>query len=327
MYLEYQMGDAPGRWLLLIHQLPPKPDYFRVKIWRRLQRIGAVTIKSSVYALPATEPAREDFQWLLREITAGGGDASVCEARFVEGLSDEQLEALFNAARDADYHQLAEDARHALEQPSENPGADRSRDALAAELTRLRRRFTEIVAIDFCNAPGREVAAGLLTGLEARLRAAEEERPAGALRPEEYRGRVWVTRRGVHIDRMASAWLIRRFLDPEARFRFVDPKAYRHSKGELRFDMYEAEFTHEGDRCSFEVLRDRFGLKAPALAAIAEIIHDIDLKEPRYQRPETAGVDHLILGIAMGHKEDEARLARSAALFDDLCTYFQKKAG
>src|SRR5438067_10094157 len=96
-----------GRWLLLIHQLPPKPDYFRVKIWRRLQRIGAVAIKSSVYVLPYTDQATEDFQWLRREIVAGGGEASVCQAAFVDGLSDGQIEALFRAQRDAEYAELA----------------------------------------------------------------------------------------------------------------------------------------------------------------------------------------------------------------------------
>src|SRR5215813_5764339 len=99
------------RWLLLIHQLPPKPDYFRVKVWRRLQRLGAVAIKNSVYVVPRTEQTYEDFEWVMREVVEGGGDASICEARFVEGLSDEQVEGLFKAARDADYGQLAEEIR------------------------------------------------------------------------------------------------------------------------------------------------------------------------------------------------------------------------
>src|SRR6476659_3797612 len=83
-----------GRWLLLIHQLPPKPDYFRVKIWRRLQTLGAVAIKNSVYALPFSPQASEDFQWLRKEITGGGGEASVCRATFVDGLADPQIESL-----------------------------------------------------------------------------------------------------------------------------------------------------------------------------------------------------------------------------------------
>jgi hypothetical protein len=106
------MSSAAGaRWLLLIHQIPPRPAYLRVKIGRRLQALGAVPVKNSVYLLPRSDDALEDFQWVRREIAAGGGDATVCAAHFVEGLSDESAEALFRAARDADYERLAGEAR------------------------------------------------------------------------------------------------------------------------------------------------------------------------------------------------------------------------
>src|ERR1043165_2184135 len=105
------MQDSEGRWLLLIHQIPPKPDYFRVKIWRRLQRLGAIAIKNSVYALPKNDQTQEDFQWVLREIVEGGGEASLCEAFFVDGLSDPQVETLFQTARETEYRQVVEEAR------------------------------------------------------------------------------------------------------------------------------------------------------------------------------------------------------------------------
>ena len=147
---------ADARWLLLIHQVPPKPNYFRVKIWRRLQRLGAVAIKNSVYALPRTEQTYEDLEWVMREIIEGGGDASICEAHFVEGLSDEQVEALFNAARDADYARLAGDIRGLFDTlPAGKDIADAQRREVEAALARLNRRFTEITAVDFCHAPGR----------------------------------------------------------------------------------------------------------------------------------------------------------------------------
>ena len=133
-----------------------------------------------------------------------------------------------------------------------------------------------------------------------------------------YRARTWVTRTGIKVDRMASAWVIRRFIDPEARFKFVPAKGYEPEKGELRFDMFDAEFAHEGDLCTFEVLVQRFGLADPALRAIAEIVHDIDLKDAKYGREEAPGVGQLVAGIAAAHPDDEARLARGAALFDDL---------
>ncbi len=322
------MADAENRWLLCIHQIPPKPNYFRVKTWRRLQRLGAVAIKNSVYVLPKGEQAYEDFQWLRREIVKDGGDASICEARFVHGLSDEEIETIFRSARTTEYGQVAEAGRRLL---AACAGADGYAERLppAADVAKLRRRLAEIVAIDFFGASGRETAEGLLTGLEGRLRRGSAAPPTGgpACRIDAYRRRTWVTRKGVHIDRIACAWLIRHFIDRHARFKFVPARGYRPRPGEQRFDMFEAEFTHEGDRCTFEVLTKRFGLNDPALRPIAEIVHDIDLKDARFGRPEIVGVERLIAGIAMAHKDDSARLERGAALFDDLYAYFKRKRG
>jgi hypothetical protein len=309
-----------GRWLLLIHQIPPTPNYLRVKVWRRLQRLGAVSIKASVYALPLdVEDALEDFQWVAREILAAGGEATVCEARFLEGLTDVAVESLFRAARDADYAQLAEEARQL--------GASADASTLATGVRRLRKRLTEVAELDFFGAAGRESAEGLVSALEQRVARALAQQPARQAKPEpeSVRGRTWVTRRGIHVDRMASAWLIKRFIDPEARFRFVPGKSHAPAPGELRFDMFEGEYTHEGEACTFEVLLERFGLKDRALTALAEIVHDIDLKDEKYGRPETAGVERLVAGIALAHREDEERMARASAVLDDLYAIFTKK--
>ena len=262
-------SSEPSRWLLLIHQIPPKPEYLRVKIWRRMQRIGAVAVKNSVYVLPKNEEALEDFHWVLREIVEGGGEGSICEAGFVDGLSDADLETIFRAARDADYSAIAEEAR---ELSSALPGQEQKLEAsararLETDATRLRRRLAEVVERDFFDALGRQTAEGLVASLEARLNpdATAESGPGPAT--YDYRRRVWVTRKGIHVDRMASAWLIRRFIDPEARFRFVTARGYQPGKDELRFDMFEAEFTHEGDRCTFEVLLQRLKLTDAALRA------------------------------------------------------------
>jgi hypothetical protein len=322
------MAEASeSRWLLLLHQIPPKPAYFRVKIWRRLQRLGAIAIKNSVYALPKNDETQEDFQWVLREIVEGGGDGSICEARFVDGLTEEQVEAMFHAARDADYLQLAEDARHLAEGLPDSIG----RTQIEAEIAKLERRLSEITKIDYFGAPGREAAEGLLASLEGEVRMRIEEKanaaPVPNDRPESFRGRTWVTRKGIHVDRIASAWLIRRFIDSEARFKFVPAKGYKPEKGELRFDMFEAEYTHEGDRCTFEVLVERFALDQPALRAIAEIVHDIDLKDAKFGRDDAAGFEHLIAGICLGQRDDEARLGRGAAALDDLYIYYGRKKG
>jgi hypothetical protein len=322
------MAEPAGpRWLMLIHQIPPRPHYLRVKVGRRLQGLGAVAVKNSVYVLPRSETTLEDFQWVRREIVAGGGDASVCEARFVEGLSDQAVEALFGAARGADYAELLREARR-LQQAQGRKSRRRSeaKDLGGPALPRLRKRLAEVSAIDFFGAPGRDEVEALLAALEAALRPAEAAPPAepGGV-PKDVRGRTWVTRAGVQVDRMASAWLIRRFIDPEAHFKFVPGHAYAPLPGELRFDMFEAELTHEGDRCTFEVLQRRFGLGDRALGEVAEIVHDVDLKDAKFARDEAPGLERLVAGIAMRHTDDEARLRDGAAVFDGLYEFFKRK--
>jgi hypothetical protein len=316
-------------WLLLIHQLPAKPAYLRVKIWRRLQGIGAIAVKNAVHVLPMNEETQEDFEWLLREIEEGGGEAFVCEARLIDGLSDQEIRALFDKARDADYAQVVKNARALAK--SLRPNAKTSALAdVRAQVARLRKRLAEIVAIDFFGAIGRETAEEMIRTLEARLNEDADVRgkdtaPSAARPPETLRNRTWVTREGVYTDRIASAWLIRRFIDPEARFKFVSGKGYRPKEGELRFDMFEAEFTHEGDKCTFEVLLDRCGLKDAALRAIAEIVHDVDLKDGKFGRTEVAGIRTLIEGIGATTRDDTQRIARGTEVFNDLYEYFRKK--
>jgi hypothetical protein len=314
------------RWLLLIHQIPPKPDYFRVKIWRRLQRVGAVAIKNSVYVLPKSDQTLEDFQWIVREIAEGGGDASLCEAGFVEGLSDGQIEALFRTARDADYAAIADEARELNKKYHPRRADEDARSELESDAARLRKRLAEVTAIDFFDSLGRQTAEGLVSSLEARLRPANGGERQGSVQGlAEYRKRVWVTRKGIHIDRMGSAWLVKRFIDPDGKFRFVPARGYRPEKGEIRFDMFDAEFTHEGDRCTFEVLFSHLVPNVGALRAIAEVIHDIDLKDSKFERAEAAGIDALITGICTHYKDDDERLQRGSAIFDDLFEFFSRR--
>jgi hypothetical protein len=322
-------GVLAHSWLLLIHQLPAKPAYLRVKIWRRLQGIGAIAVKNAVHALPMNEETQEDFEWLLREIVEGGGEAFVCEARLIDGLSDEDVRALFDQARDADYKDVVEGARAVAKRLHPNAKSEATAE-LRSQVARLRKRLAEIAAIDFFGAIGREAAEGLLKSLEARLSEddavkdkATGDKTASAI--GTLRNRTWVTRHGVYVDRIASAWLIRRFIDPEARFKFVSGKSYRPDSGELRFDMFEAEFTHEGDKCTFEVLLERGALKDPALRAIAEIIHDIDLKDDKFGRTEVAGIRTLIEGISVATKDDLERIARGTEVFNNLYEYFKKR--
>jgi len=320
-----------GNWLLLIHQIPPKPGYLRVKIWRKLQALGAVAIKNSVYVIPRNEQTLEDFQWVLREIVQAGAEASICAASFVEGLTDGQVEGLFRTARDADYGQIADEAKAALDTaPPSSAMTDEDLSELETALTRLKKRLSVVVNLDFFGAQGREAASTLLEKIEFRLAEAlrppdKEPKAVDTSDITQFRGRTWVTRKGVYVDRIACAWLIRRFIDPDASFRFVSERGYRPKTGELRFDMFEGEFTHEGDLCTFEVLVQRFAVKDKALAEIGKIVHDLDLKEAKFKRTETAGVSALLDGIVASRKPDEARLDRGSALFDDLYEFFRRR--
>jgi hypothetical protein len=323
-------GGEAAEWLLLVHQLPPKPAYLRVKVWRRLQSLGAVTLRNAVYALPASEQTREDLEWVLKEVIEGGGEGMICEARLVDGLSDREVRELFNQARESDYDSVIKPARDLGEMLAGDASATVRSDA-RARLARLKQEAARITEIDFFGANGRDTIEGLLATLDALLREDETmNEPEGSTSSASdgigpLKGRTWVTREGVYVDRIASAWLIRRFLDAEARFKFVPGKGYVPEPGELRFDMFEAEFTHEGDNCTFEVLLARTGLDDPALTAIAQIVHDIDLKDGKFAREETSGIAHLITGLTITNKEDEKRLERGATVLDDLYEYFRKK--
>lgn len=321
-----------ARWLFLIHQIPPKPDYLRVKIGRRLQRVGAVALKKTVYVLPKSDSATEDFDWIRREVTDAGGDATIVDAAMVAGATDTEIEQLFKRARDEDYDQLAQDAQTIATKITD--GAEPR--SVAGDVTRLERRFDEISALDFFGAPGAERARATITSLRASVRGAVTEEPVTAEPP---RGRTWVTRAGVHVDRIASAWLIRRFIDPDASFKFVaplrpsggdapGPRAYAPLAGELRFDMSDAEYTHEGDLCSFEVLQKRLGPNDVAVTIIGEIVHDLDVRDAKYNRAENAGFAALINGIALVHGKDEDRLRVGFELLDAMLAAFRKtKAG
>jgi hypothetical protein len=313
-----------SKWLLLIHQLPPKPNYFRVKISRRLQQVGAVPIKQSVYALPNNDQSFEDFNWLYKEIIRGGGEAYISEAHFVEGISDEQVEGMFQSARQADYEALIGEARSLIEKigrvAAESKG-DLSK--LKLQLRWLKRRFEEVTAVDFFQAPGRNAVEEILYNADSNLKGASPKR-AQTLRSVE--GKTWVTRKGIFVDRIACAWFIRRFIDQGAKLKFVASKDYKRKANELVYDMFDGDFTHDGDRCTFEVMIDGFGSADPALAAIAKIIHDMDLKDEKFGMIETDGINALFTGIVLAHKDDAERLTLGTIVLDELYEYFSRKS-
>jgi hypothetical protein len=310
-------------WYLLIHQLPPKPLYLRAKVRNQLARVGAVALKNSVYVLPERDDCLEDLQWIAQEAQTGGGEAFVCRAEFVGGVSDDGLAHEFRRRSDATYEALKTEITEALEQARRR--GTRVTVDLPATLARLRKRLQEAGATEFFGSPARKEAEAMARTLETTVHG-RKTRAGAPRRPPELVGRTWVTRTNPKVDRLASAWLIRRFVDPGARFRFVAPDGDVARPGELRFDMAGGDFTHEGDRCTFETLLGRLGLTDPALRPVAEIVHDIDLKDGKYGRPEAPGVKQLIEGVLQTQPEDDQRLARGIALFDELYASFRGPA-
>jgi hypothetical protein len=314
----------PKHWLVLVYQIPAKPAYSRVKIHRRLKAIGAVAVKNSVSALPDNDESREDFQWLKTEIEEIGGEAILVQASLIAGLTDQALKQMFNEARSLDYYSLADEARNELDAAQHDNNAENRQSTIR----KLRNRLNDIAEMDFFGADGREAANGLLVQLES-IHLEDVALQSGishhsGIGGENLKNRTWVTRAGVRVDRIASAWLIKRFIDPGSTFKYVPATGYSPVEGELRFDMFEAEFTHEGDQCTFEVLLKLAGPENQALRAIADIIHDLDLKDSKYGRVEAQGVKSLIDGICLANADDDRRIARGSAALEDLYSYFQQ---
>jgi len=313
------------RWYLLIHQLPPEPLYLRAKIRQRLTKVGAVALKNAVYVLPRLEDCLEDFEWIAQEAIAGGGEAYVCEADFQESGTNIALVEHFRQDRDADYAALAESIRQWNRKAKRRGGANPPEEDLPARLARSRRRFDEIAHVDFFRAKGRKEVEQLLQALESRIESGQASSSSRKSNVPELSNRTWVTRKGVKVDRIASAWLVRRFVDARARFRFIEPKQETARPGEITFDMVGGDFTHEADRCTFETLRGRAGIKDSALGPVAEIVHEIDLKDGKFGRPETRGIEQVLTGIVNAYSRDEERLDRGFALFDELYESFRRK--
>lgn len=323
-------GKTAPRWLLFVHQLPSGPSNLRVRTWRRLQQLGAIPIKQAVYALPDTPSAREDFEWLKTEVKAAGGDVSVFAADHVDTWSDDGLIDEFRRSRQEAYALLAGDIEKVLKRAASNR---RPRGTRAPALQRLlnvfRERLAGIEHVDFFGGAGREGVAALLTRLEDLASrkdvGATPMKGAGPSDAAKYQGRLWVTRPRPGVDRMASAWLIRRFIDPQAQFGFVaDPEAVPDDG--LPFDMFGVEFSHQGEGCTFETLCGVFAIQQPAVARIAAIVHDLDLKDNWFGALEAPTVGHVIDGLQRAHADDGTLLSQGMALFDSLYRSFEHAA-
>jgi hypothetical protein len=303
----------PARWLLLVQQLPTRPSNARVKTWRRLQALGAVPVKNSVYVLPNSPETREDLEWVKSEIVAMKGEATLFEADGFDSLSEEEIVAAFRRARGEDYAALARETAKLAKAARAEKG---DRRGSARRLKLLRKRFSEISAIDFFGADGRDAVSRRLDEIESALEGTTSPVPGGRLDPRDFRGRLWVTRPRPGIDRMASAWLVRRFIDPDARFGFAEK--LDAPADVVPFDMYGVELGHQADRCTMETLVERFAVRNDSVDAVARIVHHVDLKDDGSASSEAAVMRALVAGLRQTYREDGELLERGIALFEAL---------
>lgn len=315
-------GAVAGRqsWLLFVHQLPADASNLRVRVWRRLQQIGALAMKQAVYVLPDSSGAREDFEWLRREVEDGGGQAAVLVSHGIDTAVDSALVKGFREARQQAYQAIASEAEAVLRARERWQTRRRGKAPdVARSLDTLRQRFIANRQLDVFGSAGREEVAALLRRLDALSAgpAVASTRALGTLDPDAYRGRLWVTRLQPGVDRMSCAWLIRHFIDPAARFGFAADVAHAPA-GAVSFDMYGGDFTHRGERCTFEELSDAFGIRDAAVMRMAAIVHDLDFRDGRFGAPDAALIGTLVDGLGRAHQDDAVLLEHGITLFDAL---------
>lgn len=278
-----------GQWTLLLYTLPQGKGRLRVDVWRQLRRFGCLALNTSAYVLPDRPSCHERLQWIAKRILDGGGEATISKVIVIEGLSYDEIRDRFNTQRNEDYLRLIKEATTLA--PGKAPAS-----RPAKKLDKLKTSAEQLRDIDYFGAPKAADLHTAICRLEKMLavEASLEIRPA--LSSKDYSGQTWITRPFPEIDRCASAWLIRRFIDGKATFRFSDKKPKRGRF--LTFDMLEADFTHEGDRCTFETLCARFGIGDPTANRIGEMVHDADLEDGKFGRVEAIGLDLMLKGLA-----------------------------
>lgn len=316
------MNASPLTLLLLLVGLPPHPSSLRVRVWRRLKSLGAVPLKRSAYLLPDTPERYEDFQWLAQEIEREGGEATLIRVQQIENIGPEAVRRLFTEPRDRDYRQLAARYRRLMQRlDKKSPSA-----AVQEEAARLAKDYQRIRDVDFLDAPGGAEVRRLEEVITMRTRRPERPRPE--TRPSldftALRGRKWVTRPRPHIDRIASAWLIRRFIDPQAEFHFAPPAEF--PKDAIPFDAPGVELSHEGEDCTFETLVKRAKLRDRRLTRLAELVHEADLRDGKYPNEEARGIDVAVRALLAASPDDHQVLAQGMALFEGLYATTSRRA-
>ncbi len=301
--------------------LSVKASKERMSLWRKFRQLGAVSLKNSVYILPLAERTYENFQWLSQQIQSMGGEATLVRTKGIENLEDKEIIGLFNTARDSDYREIIMSCESFLKKVARGKEEiSAERDILKKELAHIGKKLKTLVEIDLFNAPLGKEADKLFQRCTKVLEAKGRRlRPGGSapLRREGFQEKRWITRKRPHVDRLATAWLIRRFIDPKAEFLFQ--KAGRPPPGGvIPFDMVGVEFSHQGEDCTIETMLKRFAIKDPAAWEIARIVHDADLKDSKYGKEEAKGLSLLLKGLMDLHDEDNTLLEEGIQVFEYL---------
>jgi hypothetical protein len=313
-------------WLLIFYSVPSHPVSNRMKIWRKLSKAGAVQLKGAVYILPATEEHEEFLHWLIGEVKSMGGDGAFVRSAEIQSIEEGDIRQLFLSQAEQEYRGF-ERKFETLERKVQSirKGAKRDENApLADHAGKFARELDDIRRRDFFLSPVGVEMAKRMQALKASLKGigGGEAAPLGAITPrrgQDYQGRTWFTRKKPFIDRMASAWLIRRFVDTKAAFKFIsESELAAIGRNAVTFDIREGEFTHIGDLCTFEVLVKSFGIRDKAVRRIAEIVHDLDVKDDKYGNPEGTGIEEILMGIRKTEKNDGDALERGMAVFEML---------
>jgi len=305
MAVSKNKNDTP--WLLLTFTLPTKQASKRVEVWRKLQRYGAVPLGNSGYLLPSNPTNEERFQWLATAIRKYGGEASIVHVRSIDNISTPQLVGRFAEARACEYQELIRELQKFSSMPVQKQAVGR--------LSRLRSRFQEIVEVDFFDSPLQKRVGELLARAD-EARVAKRMPETAPIKPQEYKNRVWVTRPRPGVDRSASAWLIRRFIDPKARFAFAPEEQVPPAA--VPFDMFHGGFGHHGGDCTFEALKQEFRIRDRRVRVISEMIHDADLADDKFGRKEGYGIDEVLKGWARQGVSDQDLLVRGMQLIEGL---------
>ena len=312
-------SEISASWLFLLFNLPAKHASERVKVWRRLKKFGAVQLKTSTYVLP-DEPAHyERFQWLAKEIDDGGGEATLVRVKDIEGMPYAAVVALFNEARARDYDEIVEPLTQLIKK---RKGRKMAAETFAGELEKVRKRFQEIQEIDYFQSTRGEDTRALFQKAESLGALKKKPEAKARLRVEDFRGKAWVTRPRPEIDRVGSAWLITKFIDQDAKFVFANTPAA--APDAIPYDMFEVEFSHHADACTFETLIERFAIRDRAVLRIAELIHDADLEDEKFHRVEGFGVEQIFKGWAKQGLTDQQILTKGFECFEALYAQFKR---